>query len=104
MKSEQEIRDWGVQLRAELGDMINFPTAVTGFKAAIDAVAWVLGDTPENDLKRVAAAAGEDRDEVHVELWMREPNDKLSGLTPLQCIVLGRADEAIAALRAPAGV
>ena len=101
MKSEQETRDRAVQLRAQLNERMGVPEAFIGIRAEIDALAWILGDTPSSDLLRLTAAASEDRDEISVELWIREPNDHLSGLTPLQCVAIGLADEAIAALKEP---
>lgn len=101
MKTEQEIRDWAVELRHDFDGHNDIAAINVGTKAALDAIAWILGDTPASDLARVKAVLAETFDEISAELFMLTPNDAFRGMLPLQYIVTGRADELIAFLRKP---
>ena len=100
MRTEQEIREWGIELRKEWDEHNDIASIRTGAKAALDAVAWILGDTPESDLVRVREAmTSAGLDELSAELFMMTNNDALRGSKPLQYVAIGRADEVIALLR-----
>ena len=103
MKTEQEIREWRMELKALVNGIgPDTPEMRIGGMAAIDAATWVLDDDPIKDLQRIRALAAEKIGEEAAGEWLKTPNPALvEDRAPIDFIKAGLADylfPAIAAL------
>lgn len=101
MMTEQQVRDWRIELRGEVAAHNDIPSMVAGAEQAILAINFIIGDTPESDLVRIRDLAARKIGMAEANEWLRLPNPALAGdRSPLEYIAVGLADSVLVAIAA----